>query len=285
MIIFKTKNELQEYLHVQRSQNKKIGFVPTMGALHDGHISLIINAKKDEMLTVCSIFVNPAQFNDKDDFDKYPSTLGADIALLDMAGCAILYLPSVNEIYPNGVENAISYGFGKLETVLEGAKRLGHFNGVGKVVGILLETIMPDALYMGNKDYQQCLIVKDLCRQMNLSERIRFVFCPTSREADGLAMSSRNRRLTEPQRAIAGIIYQCLISIQSKYSSGGNFAIVQKECLDLLRAKGFEVDYISLSDANTLEELAQYDPNKKMIALIAAKIGNVRLIDNMMVNE
>ncbi len=285
MIIFKTKNELQEYLHVQRSQNKKIGFIPTMGALHDGHISLIINAKKDKMLTICSIFVNPAQFNDKDDFDKYPSTLGADIALLDMADCAILYLPSVAEIYPDGVDKAVSYNFGKLETVLEGAKRPGHFNGVGKVVGILLETIMPDALYMGNKDYQQCLIVKDLCRQMNLSDHIKFVFCPTSREADGLAMSSRNRRLTEPQRAIAGIIYQCLISIQSKYSSGGNFAIVQKECIDLLRAKGFEVDYISLSDANTLEELTQYDPNKKMIALIAAKIGNVRLIDNMMVNE
>lgn len=285
MIIFKTKKELQEYLQVQRDQNKKIGFVPTMGALHNGHISLITNAKKDGMLTVCSIFVNPAQFNDKADFDKYPSTLGADIALLDISGCKVLYLPSVHEIYPNGVENATAYHFGRLEAVLEGAKRPGHFNGVGKVVGILLETVMPDSLYMGTKDYQQCLIVKDLCRQMNLSERIKFVSCPTSREADGLAMSSRNRRLTEPQRARAGIIYQCLVSIQSKYNSGDDFAVVQKECFDLLRAKGFEPDYIALSDVDTLEELPQYESDRKMIALIAAKIGDIRLIDNMMVNE
>lgn len=284
MIVFKTSAELQKYIETQRNLGSSIGFIPTMGALHNGHISLINIARKAKKLTVCSIFVNPAQFNDKQDFDKYPSTVSEDIVLLSAAGCDVLFLPSVKEIYPNGAENAQEYDFGFLETVFEGAQRPGHFNGVGKVVAILLNIVQPDALYMGSKDYQQCAVVKDLCRQMGLADKIEFVACPTQREADGLAMSSRNRRLNEPQRAIAGIIYQCLISIQSKATLNSPFAIVAKECSDLMIAKKMEPEYISIADAETLEPLNEFDPNKKMVALIAVKLGNVRLIDNMILN-
>lgn len=284
MIVFKTSAELQIHIETQRSLGSSIGFIPTMGALHNGHISLINIARKAKKHTVCSIFVNPAQFNDKQDFDKYPHTIAEDIVLLSAAACDVLFLPSVKEIYPNGSENAQEYNFGFLESVFEGAQRPGHFNGVGKVVAILLNIVQPDALYMGSKDYQQCAVVKDLCRQMGLADTIEFVACPTQREADGLAMSSRNRRLNESQRAIAGIIYQCLVSIQSKAELNSSFAIVAKECGDLMKAKNIEPEYISIADAETLEPLNEFDPKKKMVALIAVKLGNVRLIDNMLLN-
>jgi len=285
MILFKTAADLQQYLDEQRSAGRKIAFAPTMGALHAGHISLITKAKEHNQLSVCSIFVNPAQFNEQQDFEQYPSSIGADIELLTEAGCEVLFLPSVAEIYPEGVDQAPSFNFGFLGSVFEGALRPGHFNGVGKVMSILLDTVQPDLLYMGSKDYQQCLIVRDLIRQKGLTGKIGFVFCPTRREPDGLAMSSRNRRLTEPQRILAGLLYQCLVSIQTKFRDGAHFPTVQKECMDLLKAKGFETGYVSIAEADTLRELTDYDPGKKMIALIAARIGSIRLIDNMMLNE
>lgn len=284
MIVFKTILALQEYLQMQREKGLKIGFIPTMGALHNGHISLINNAKKDNTLSICSIFVNPAQFNDKQDFEKYPSTVADDILLLERAQCDLLFLPSVSEIYPNGADKAKEYHFGHLENVFEGAQRPGHFNGVGKVVALLLEIVMPDTLYMGSKDFQQCLVVKDLCRQMGLSQKIKFVACPTQREDDGLAMSSRNRRLSESQRIIAGLLYQCLISVQSKFLIGSTFAIVEKECRDILTAKNIKPEYISIANAETLEPLIEFDASIKMVVLIAAKIGEVRLIDNLTLN-
>lgn len=283
MIVFKRKNELQAYLHNRRKQNQSIGFVPTMGALHQGHISLIEQAKKETDCTVCSIFVNPAQFNDPQDFDKYPSSIAEDIILLESSGCDILFLPDVAEIYPLGMEAAKEYDFGFLETVFEGAQRPGHFKGVGKVVAILLEIVQPDALFMGSKDYQQCLVVQNLCQQMGL-DKILFVACPTKREPDGLAMSSRNRRLSEVQRTLSGILYQCLVSIQAKFLLSADFSVVQKECIDLLQAKNIEPEYVSIANAETLEPLSQYQPNTKMIALIAAKIGSIRLIDNLVLN-
>lgn len=282
MIVFKLRADLRQYLSEQQQQGSRIGFIPTMGALHQGHISLIARAKEEGTLPVCSIFVNPAQFNDKQDFEKYPSTIADDIALLDNAGCAVLFLPSVAEIYPDGADKAKAYDFGSLESVFEGAMRPGHFTGVGKVMAILLDIVRPDALFMGSKDYQQCLVVKDLCRQMGMA--VQFVACPTRREPDGLAMSSRNRRLTEPQRARAGIIYQCLVSIQGKSLDGTAFSTVQKECNDLLKAKGFEPEYVSIADADTLEIITDYDRSRNVIALIAAKTGGIRLIDNMPVN-
>ena len=281
MVVFKKIADIQPYISAQRAAGRSIGFVPTMGALHAGHGSLLNKAGADNKLVVTSIFINPTQFNDKDDFDKYPVTTDTDILLLTDAGCDVLFLPSVDEMYPGGPGNMPTFDFGYLETVLEGAQRPGHFRGVGQVVARLLDIVQPDTLYMGQKDYQQCMVVKNLLRQINAEGKIEMDICPTVREADGLAMSSRNRRLTEPQRNIAGIIYQCLISIQGKMDSG-NFAVVQKECTDLLSDKGFTPEYVSLANADTLELLDNYSPGKPMVALIAAKLGNVRLIDNML---
>jgi len=281
MVIFKKIADLQGFLNQREVSESKLGFAPTMGALHEGHTSLIKKAKLDCGLVVCSIFVNPTQFNDKSDFEKYPISIDKDIEILIDAGCDVLFLPSVDEIYPGGTENVKVYDFGYLDTILEGAKRPGHFRGVGQVVGRFIEIVMPTYLYLGQKDYQQCMVISKLIELMALHNKVQVVICPTVREADGLAMSSRNRRLTEPQRTLAGTIYQCLVSIQTKQQSG-NFSIVQKECIELLTQKGFEPEYVALADAKDLTLLENYDQNRKMAALIAARIGGTRLIDNMM---
>lgn len=280
MIIFKKIADLQQYFSQSQHAKRPVGFIPTMGALHAGHRSLIDKGRASGQLVVCSIFVNPTQFNDKTDFEKYPITLDADIEMLIGAGCDILFLPSVDEIYPDGTDAAKTYDFGYLETILEGAYRPGHFKGVGQVVARLLDAVKPQYLYLGQKDYQQCMVLRDLVGQMGIKD-LEVIISPTVREADGLAMSSRNVRLTEPQRAKAGIIYQCLVSIQSKQEAA-SFAIVQKECTELLRDKGFEPDYVALADARDLMLLNEYKPGTPMVALIAAKLGSVRLIDNLL---
>jgi pantoate--beta-alanine ligase len=284
MVVFKTVKDLQQYLAFNAErQSVKVGFVPTMGALHEGHISLVKRAKADGALVVVSVFVNPTQFNDKDDFEKYPTSIDADTGLLAEAGCDVLLLPTVSEIYPAGEQNMPVYDFGYLDTVLEGANRPGHFKGVGQVVARLLDVVQPQRLYMGQKDYQQCMVVTRLLHMLGKKETIEMVVCPTTREADGLAMSSRNRRLTQSQRALAGLLYQCLVSIQAK-KDNTSFTIVEKECNDLLVAKGFEPDYIALADARDLTLLQNYDNSRPMVALIAAKIGDIRLIDNLLLN-
>ncbi len=280
MVIFKHAADLQAYL---KTAPQKIAFIPTMGALHAGHTSLIKLALERGEFTVCSIFVNPTQFNDPKDFEKYPKSTDGDIELLIEAGCNVLFLPEVAEIYPQGSDHIKAYHFDYLETVLEGAQRPGHFRGVGQVVGRLLEIVAPHFLYLGQKDYQQCMIIGDLIRQMPGMGKPEIVTCPTVREPDGLAMSSRNRRLTAPQRALAGVIYQCLVSIQGKHD-GGNFAIVQKECTELMKKKGFEPEYVALADATTLQLMDNYATGTKQVALIAAKLGGIRLIDNILVN-
>ncbi len=280
MFIFKTAADVQAFLH---RQDLPAAFIPTMGALHAGHISLLQQARKDGYLTVCSIFVNPTQFNDPEDYKKYPKSTEADIALLLEAGCEVLFLPDEREVYPHGTVMATAYHFGRLEELLEGAQRPGHFRGVGQVVGRLLEIVQPARLYLGQKDYQQCLVIGKLIGFMGANIKTGLNVCPTVREADGLAMSSRNRRLTEPQRALASVIYQCLVSIQSK-AGDGKWAVVRKECEELLRAKGFEPEYVALADGDSLEPLAEFETGKKQVALIAARLGKVRLIDNMLMN-
>lgn len=280
MVIFKKEKDIREYIELERKKGRTIGFVPTMGALHNGHISLVALCRERGDMSVCSVFVNPTQFNDKSDLVNYPRTEAADIELLTDAGCDVLFMPDADEVYPNGADAVRAYDFGKLETLLEGAKRPGHFRGVGQVVGRLLDIVEPNRLYMGRKDYQQCLIVKDLLRQSGRTNT-EMVMCPTVREADGLAMSSRNRRLTEPQRALAALLYQCLVSIQAKQASTP-FAVVQKECNDLMVAKGIEPDYVELAVADTLDPLTEYDASVPMVALIAARVGAVRLIDNLL---
>jgi pantoate--beta-alanine ligase len=281
MVIFKQAEELERYIKSHKAGSKKVHFVPTMGALHEGHISLVNAAKAINAIVVASIFVNPTQFNDKSDFENYPVSQGEDIALLIDAGCDVLFIPSVSEIYPGGYDVKREFNFGHLDTILEAAHRPGHFAGVSQVVNRLLEIVKPDAMYLGQKDYQQCMVLKAMINQLNALNP-ELVICPTVREQDGLAMSSRNRRLTETQRALAGVIYQCLVSIQAKRKTDP-FSIVQKECIDLLKDKGFEPDYVEIAKADNLELLPEYS-DAPSVALIAAKIGEVRLIDNMLLN-
>ncbi len=283
MVIFKKIEDLKSHLSNIKNNGQQIGFVPTMGALHNGHISLIERAKSDGYFTVCSIFVNPTQFNDKKDLEKYPITISEDIELLINAGCNILFLPSVDEIYPGGEQFTRSFDFGYLDTILEGAQRPGHFKGVGQVVARLLDIVEPKGLFMGQKDYQQCMVVKMLLTTGNYPN-IDMVICPTIREADGLAMSSRNRRLTQPQRVISATIYQCLVSIESKQHTD-KFSLVKKQCEDLLSAKGFNVEYVALANADNLNLLEDYETDRPMVALIAAKIGEIRLIDNLVLKN
>lgn len=279
MVIFKKTDDLKVYLREQKAGGKTIGFVPTMGALHRGHTSLVSESHKAGDFVVCSIFVNPTQFTDKADFEKYPISVEDDIELLLKSGCDALFLPSVQEMYPNGTDETYSIDLGYLDTVLEAAHRPGHFQGVVQIVAKLLDAVEPDNLYMGQKDYQQCLVIDRMIALKRFD--VKMHICPTQREDDGLAMSSRNRRLTEPQRGLSGLIYQCLVSIQSKKESG-DFAVVQKECEDILRHKGFDPDYVALADAQDLTVLDNYEQGRKMVALIAVKIGSNRLIDNML---
>lgn len=283
MVIFKKIADLQSYLHIQQKNGKDIGFAPTMGALHSGHISLLEIAHNNGDCTVVSIFVNPTQFNDKKDFDAYPLSVAEDITMLENAGCDVLFLPDVAEIYPQGSPQPV-YDFGYLDTIMEGARRPGHFKGVGQVVARLLQIVAPQRLYLGQKDYQQCMIIRQLTTLVPSVPDIEVVICPTVREPDGLAMSSRNHRLTDPQRVLANLLYQCLVSVKAKQSIG-SFPIVQKECNDIMLAKGLKPEYIELADADTLELLPDFDSNRRMVALIAAWVGNVRLIDNMLLEN
>src|SRR6201991_5161482 len=211
MILFKKTGDLNRYLDQQRSSGATIGFVPTLGALHEGHISLIDISKKNTTLTVCSIFVNPTQFNDPKDYQKYPITIEKDIILLENAKVDVLFLPELDEMYPDGTKNLETYDLGSLETILEGKYRPGHFQGVCQVMRRLLQLVRPDDLFMGQKDYQQCMIVKRLIHLMGWT--INFHTCPIVREADGLAMSSRNVRLNPDERQRATATYKALLSL------------------------------------------------------------------------
>src|ERR1051325_5265869 len=227
MILFKKADQLYNYLESQHQNGKKIGFVPTMGALHQGHISLIESSKKENDLTVCSIFVNPTQFNDPKDYEKYPITIEKDIYQLETNGCDIIFIPSLKEIYPDDYKK-VHYDLGYLETVLEGKFRPGHFQGVCMVVHRLLEIVTCNNLYLGQKDYQQCMVIKRLIELIGKKEKITVVVCPTLREVDGLAMSSRNTRLNEEERKKATAIFQTLSFMKNN---------LKKESLDELKEK------------------------------------------------
>jgi len=203
---FSTVDTLKSYLKKQEEDGKSIGFVPTMGALHNGHISLINESKKNCNLTVCSIFVNPTQFDNPTDLKKYPKTIEQDVALLDAANCDAVFIPDVDEVYPNGKEIVSKYDFGLVAEIGEGAHRKGHFDGVAQVVGRLLDIVNPHKIFMGQKDYQQANIIKLLVAFKNCRTEVEV--CKIIRESDGLAMSSRNRRLSEEERKIATVLYE-----------------------------------------------------------------------------
>jgi pantoate--beta-alanine ligase len=283
MYLFKRKDDLERHLTAAKKDGKRIGFAPTMGALHAGHLSLIAQAKEKCDLVVCSIFVNPTQFNDPADFEKYPVTIDQDILLLTDAGCNVLFLPSVQEVYPDGLTAKRHYDFGPLETVLEGAFRPGHFQGVGQVVHLLLDLVQPDMLFMGQKDLQQCLIINKLLRLMN--SPIQLVICPTKREEDGLAMSSRNLRLNPTERVNALHIYNALTYVKEHIGSMP-FADLKAAATCQLADNGFEPDYFELVsvDANGDIVFPSTKPaSGPLYAVVAAReiSSNVRLIDNL----
>jgi pantoate--beta-alanine ligase len=283
MILLKKRIDLHNWLDVQQKARKKIGFVPTMGALHPGHISLITASKKENPITVCSIFVNPTQFNNSTDLEKYPVTIEKDIDMLEEAGCDLLFLPSVLEIYPDGLKATRSYDLGYLETLLEGEFRPGHFQGVCMVVDRLLQLVNPDRLYLGQKDYQQCMVINKLVDLTGKKEKIEVKICPTLREKDGLAMSSRNLRLNETERTTAVIIYRSLLHVKENLKPG-DLSTLKKDATKMLEDAGFKVDYLFIGDAGNLSPVQSWDGQQKLVALVAAFLNEVRLIDNLPLN-
>ena len=274
---------MQEFLEKKRHDGKKIGFAPTMGALHPGHLSLVSQAKKQNDIVVTSLFVNPTQFNDPEDFKKYPVTIESDILLFENAGVDVLFLPSVTDVYSQGTANLEQYELGFLETILEGKFRPGHFQGVCQVMRRLLEFVLPDNLYIGQKDYQQSMVIIKLTELLGLDKKIMVHICPTLREKDGLAMSSRNTRLGPHDRVTATTIFAALRHIKENIKPGHTKAI-KDEAKGMLEQKGFTVDYIEVANVNTLQPVENWDGKERIVALAAAFLSKVRLIDNMVVN-
>lgn len=279
MILFKAAKTLSHYLHHLKTNGHALSFVPTMGALHRGHLSLLTEAKKKADVVVCSIFVNPTQFNNLDDFSKYPITLEKDIEQLVRAGCDVLFLPSAGEIYPVDY-SAPHYDLNVLETVLEGKFRPGHFQGVCQVVDRLLEIVAPDVLFLGQKDFQQCLVIQNLLVLTN-RPAVSLVIAPTIREEDGLAMSSRNLRLTKKQRSKAPALYKALQKAKEDLGTK-DLDSIKGEAVKELSEKGFAVDYFEIANASTL--LPATSSDTPLVALVAAYLDDIRLIDNLPLN-
>ena len=277
MKVLKSKKTLIDYVERQREMGKKIGFAPTMGALHEGHLSLYKAAKKENDEVISSIFVNPTQFNNPDDFQKYPKTLEKDLELLEKAGVDAVYVPNVEEMYPDGL-NSKKYDFDGLENEMEGKYRPGHFDGVGTIVEELFRQVQPHNAYFGEKDYQQLAIIKKMVEKTKLPVKIHGV--PTLREEDGLAMSSRNVRLTETQRKEATIIYETLTKVKEWFKVISLEEIKQR-VTDIFRNSNFELEYFVIADKDTLKEANAIDEDKEYRAFIVAYADTVRLIDNM----
>lgn len=279
MIIFTSVAALQIYISKQKKGGKSIGFVPTMGALHTGHLSLVQMSQKHCQITVVSIFVNPTQFNNPSDFEQYPITTEQDCLLLEKQGTDVLFLPSLPEIYPNGTSLKKQFDLENLENVLDGKYRPGHFQGVCQVVERLLKIIHPTNLFLGQKDLQQCMVLKRLTILMPIDTQI--TMAPILREPSGLAMSSRNLRLTNEQRVQAAAIYQQLIFIKENIGKIPIDLLKQKAAEQLLKAGFNKIDYVEIVETSTLKNIETYNPAVDTVALVAAFWGEVRLIDNM----
>lgn len=284
MILFKLSEDLRNYREKCRKKNLKIGFVPTMGALHEGHISLISQCRNENDVTICSIFVNPTQFNNQKDFEKYPSTIADDVLALQSAGCNVLFLPSVDEMYPNGTHALKHYDLGYLETILEGEFRPGHYQGVCNIVDQLLMRVQPDNLYLGQKDFQQCMVIAKLIENETTYGKPALRIGKTLRETDGLAMSSRNLRLNEQQRKLAPAIFRELSTIAERVGNSKIEALKQNARLNLEQL-GFVVDYIELANASDLKPVENWDGISKIVVLAAAYLDDIRLIDNVLIEK
>jgi pantoate--beta-alanine ligase len=282
MLIFTKISDLKAFINAQKAKGKVIGFIPTMGALHKGHISLIEASKEACDVTVVSIFVNPAQFNDKRDLERYPRTPEKDAEMLKEAGCDAVFMPEVAEMYP--VKDERVFDFGMLDKVLDGALRPGHFNGVAQIVSKLFDAVEPHKAFFGNKDLQQVLIIKALVKKLNYT--IEIVACPILREEDGLAMSSRNALLSPEEREAANIIPQLMFEAKEMRSEGKSVGDIKNYIqLELSKNKIYKSDYFEICDGNSLESLSTFSQSKNPVALIACFVGKIRLIDNISLSE
>lgn len=279
MKVLKTIEETKDTILRLREEGKSVGFVPTMGALHEGHLSLLSESISDNDVSVVSIFVNPIQFNNKEDLKKYPRTLEEDCEKLKDAGCDIVFAPSAEEMYPEEAEE--KYDFGKLERVMEGAHRPGHFNGVAVVVKRLFDICTPHRAYFGEKDFQQLVIIRALVEMENIP--LEIIACPIIRESDGLAMSSRNVRLSSDERKVAPAIYNSLKNIIEQKLINSASKCLRSEMEKLNAMPGMQVEYLLLADENTLEAVQDWDENRNLRVFIATFLGDIRLIDNLKV--
>jgi len=271
-----TAKELQEAL-AELKIGVSIGFVPTMGALHRGHLALVEQSIRENDITVCSIFVNPIQFNNPDDLKKYPRMPEADLKMLEAVHCDLVFLPDVGEMYPDPVQK--SYDFGHLDTVMEGEHRPGHFNGVGVVVDRLFRIVKPDRAYFGLKDYQQLMVIREMVKQEG--HNVEVIGCPIVREDDGLAMSSRNMRLSNHQRKVAPAIHKAL-SFAAENHTLFSVQELEKEVLLLLnQIPDANVEYATVSNANTLLPITDWPESDDAVLCVALSLGDIRLIDNM----
>ena len=277
MKVVATVKELKELLDAYRIAGKSVGLVPTMGALHNGHASLVERAVKENDVVVVSVFVNPTQFNDKNDLANYPRTLDADCALLSTIGTAIVFAPTVEEMYPT--EDNRRFSFAPLDTVMEGACRPGHFNGVAQIVSKLFYAVEPDKAYFGEKDFQQLAIIREMVRQLGLGFEI--VGCPIVRESDGLAMSSRNTLLTSDERERALTISRALFA-SLEFAKENTLAATKAYVENMINeTPGLELEYYQIVDGNTLQEIAEWDDTGFAVGCIALFCGKIRLIDNI----
>lgn len=278
MKIFKSKTDLKKYLVAQKKNKKSVGFVPTMGALHRGHLSLIKKAVDKNDITVVSIFVNPTQFDNKEDLDKYPQTLEQDIKLLESVACNVLFVPSVKEIYNANVV-AEKFDFDGLEHQMEGKFREGHFDGVGTIVKNLFEIVTPDVAYFGKKDFQQLQIIKKMVEKLELPIKIKGM--PIFREKDGLAMSSRNARLLPKYRKAAPFIHKTLKKARNKTATNNVNEIIDWVKTKFEKHPLLELEYFIIAEETSLESVTSFEPKKKYRAFIAVFAGDIRLIDNI----
>ena len=279
MEIFKTKKTLLDYIERQKEMGKKIGFAPTMGALHPGHISLYEAARKENDLVISSIFVNPTQFNNASDLEKYPRTIEKDIEILEKSALVdAVYIPEVTDIYPEGLKSK-EYNFDGLENEMEGKFRPGHFNGVGTVVEELFRQVKPDNAYFGDKDYQQLAIIKKLVEKLNLPIKIHGV--PIYREKNGLAMSSRNKRLDHEQCKAAKVIYETLVKVNDWFRIITVSEIYQRVKDIFENQRGMILEYFEIADEATLKETDFFYKDRSYRAFIVVFVGDVRLIDNL----
>ncbi len=280
MKIVKYTSDLQNIITDYKALNKTIGFVPTMGALHQGHLSLIREARKQSDVVVCSIFVNPTQFNDAEDFEKYPRNTDRDLEMIQAEGCDIAFVPSVEEMYPETDERI--FRFGHLEEVMEGRFRKGHFNGVAQVVSKLFDMVQPDKAFFGQKDFQQYVIIKDLVRQLSLP--IKIVPCPIIREPNGLAMSSRNERLSHEQRELASEISKALFWAKENYLNYSVEDVKTRVAEKINGVPELELEYVEIVDDTQLEPIQDWAEKSNKVACVAVFCGKVRLIDNIVLN-